>query len=86
VRFDDESFDAAYLITVIGQIPDPDQAMREFHRVLKPGGTLAFSELLMDPDYPLARTLIRKASATGFRLRERAGSMFAYTLVSEKAL
>jgi ubiquinone/menaquinone biosynthesis C-methylase UbiE len=84
--FDEGSFDAAYMIVVIGEIPDPDQAMREFHRVLKPGGKLAFSELLMDPDYPRASTLIRKASAAGFRFREKVGNWFYYTLVFEKAL
>jgi ubiquinone/menaquinone biosynthesis C-methylase UbiE len=83
--FDGGSFDAAYMIAVIGEIPDPDRAMREIHRVLVPGGTLAFSELLMDPDYPRASTLIRKASAAGFRLREKVGSFFYYTLVFEKA-
>lgn len=73
--FDDDSFDAAYLIAVIGEIPNPDQAMREFYRVLKPGGTLAFSELLLDPDYPLASTLIRLASASGFQVRNRSMSL-----------
>jgi hypothetical protein len=57
----------------------------EFHRVLKPAGTLALSELITDPDYPLARTLIRKAAAAQFRLRKRSGNFFAYTLVFEKA-
>jgi ubiquinone/menaquinone biosynthesis C-methylase UbiE len=84
--FDAGSFDATYMIAVIGEIPDPDRAMREFYRVLKPGRTLAFSELLMDPDYPRAGTLVRKASAAGFRLREKVGSFFYYTLVFEKPL
>jgi ubiquinone/menaquinone biosynthesis C-methylase UbiE len=84
--FDDETFDAAYMIAVIGEIPDPDQAMREFYRVLKSSGTLAFSELLMDPDYPLASTLIRKAAAAGFRLKGRVGNFFYYTLIFEKSV
>lgn len=82
--FDDGSFDAAYMITVIGEIPQPERAMRELHRVLSPAGTLAFSELLLDPDYPLARTLIRQAASVGFRLKARAGGFFAYTLLFEK--
>jgi len=84
--FDDESFDAAYLIAVIGEIPDPDRAMGEFYRMLKPGGILAFSELLLDPDYPLASTLLRLGAAAGFRLKKRIGNFFYYTLVLEKAL
>ncbi len=82
--FEDAHFDAAYMITVIGEIPEPERAMREFYRVLKPGGTLAFSEALPDPDYPLAQTLVRWAGRTGFRVKKKIGNFFAYTLVFEK--
>lgn len=83
--FEDNYFDAAYMIAVFGDIPDPEKALSELQRVLKPGGTLAFSELLFDPDYSLAKTLIRKASAAGFRLKRREGHILYYTLVFEKA-
>jgi len=82
--FPDNKFDAIDMITVIGEIPNPERAMKEFHRVLKSSGTLAFSELLPDPDYPLEKTLIRLASKTQFRLRNRMGNFFAYTIVFEK--
>ena len=82
--FEDGAFDAIYMITVIGEIPEPERAMREFYRVLAPGGTLAFSEVLMDPDYPRARTLIRKARQADFRLKYKTGNYFSYTLVFEK--
>ncbi len=82
--FEDGAFDAIYMITVIGEIPEPERAMRELHRVLSSSGTLAFSEFVTDPDYPLAGTLIRLAGAAGFRLKERLGNFFAYTLVFEK--
>jgi ubiquinone/menaquinone biosynthesis C-methylase UbiE len=84
--FENASFDVVYMIAVIGEIPDPNRAMREFYRVLTPAGTLVFSELLLDPDYPLASTLIRMASSAGFRLRDRIGNAFYYTLILEKAL
>ncbi len=82
--FGDATFDAVSMIAVISEIPDPQRALKEFHRVLKPTGTLALSELITDPDYPLARTLIRRAGAGRFRLRGRLGNFFAYTLVFEK--
>jgi ubiquinone/menaquinone biosynthesis C-methylase UbiE len=82
--FEDETFDAIYMIAVIGEIPDPERAMGEFYRVLSATGRLAFSELLMDPDYPLASTLIDKAGNAGFRLRRRLGGGFHYTLIFEK--
>ena len=82
--FEDGSLDAVCMITVIGEIPAPLRAMGEFYRVLKPSGTLAFSELWLDPDYPLAGTLIQQASQANFRLKRKLGNFFAYTLVFEK--
>jgi uncharacterized protein len=74
-------FDAIYMIAVIGEIPQPEQAFHEFYRVLSPEGTLAFSELLPDPDYPLARTLEKWAGQADFRLKEKQGNFFHYSLV-----
>jgi ubiquinone/menaquinone biosynthesis C-methylase UbiE len=82
--FDEGTFDAVYMITVISEIPEPDRALREFYRVLKPSGRLAFSELLTDPDYPLARTLVGMAARANFRLKEKLGNFFSYTLIFEK--
>lgn len=45
---------------------------------------LVFSELLLDPDYPRAQTLIRLASAAGFCLRKKVGNVFYYTVIFEK--
>ncbi len=82
--FENGSFDLVYMIAVIGEIPDPGRAMREFHRVLAPQGTLVFSELLLDPDYPLAVTLQRIASSAGLRLKQRIGGFLYYTLIFER--
>jgi ubiquinone/menaquinone biosynthesis C-methylase UbiE len=82
--FDDASFDLIYMITVINEIPDIPQALSEFHRVLKPSGKLVFSELFMDPDYPLARTLAQKTQTAHFSLKTHIGNFFYYTLIFEK--
>lgn len=74
-------FDAIYMITVTGEIPDPVRAMREFRRVLKPSGTLAVSEILVDPDYPRSSTVTRWAAAAGLHPVKQIGSFFYYTLV-----
>jgi ubiquinone/menaquinone biosynthesis C-methylase UbiE len=84
--FEDGTFDVVTMIAVIGEIPEPERAMQEFYRVLSPSGTLVFSELVMDPDYPLANTLIRMAASAGFRLRTKIGSFCYYTLIFEKGL
>ena len=40
--FPDESFDLVFGHAVLHHIPDIDRALGEFHRVLRPGGTVAF--------------------------------------------
>jgi len=82
--FEDATFDLIYMIAVINEIPEPIRAMREFHRVLKPNGSLVFSELFLDPDYPLARTLIRWGEQASFRVKQKVGNFFYYTLIFEK--
>jgi ubiquinone/menaquinone biosynthesis C-methylase UbiE len=82
--FEGESFDLIYMIAVISEIPEPIRAMKEFYRVLKPSGRLVFSELLMDPDYPLSQTLVRWATEVNFRMTQKKGNFFYYTLIFEK--
>ncbi len=82
--FDDGAFDLVYMITVIGEIPDPVRAMKEFHRVLVPGGWLALTERIIDPDYPLTKTLIGWAGEAGFGFVKRIGNFIRYTLIFEK--
>jgi ubiquinone/menaquinone biosynthesis C-methylase UbiE len=82
--FEDESFDLIFMIAVINEIPDIPRALGEFYRVLKPSGKLVFSELLLDPDYPLASRLTQKVQAQHFQLKEKLGNFFYYTLRFEK--
>lgn len=82
--FEDASFDLSYMITVINEIPDIPRALVEIWRVLRPGGSLVFSELLLDPDYPLAKKLIQKVENAGFQLKNRIGNFFYYTLIFSK--
>jgi ubiquinone/menaquinone biosynthesis C-methylase UbiE len=84
IPYENGTFDMIYMITVIGEIRSPERALREFHRVLSPGGTIAFSELFPDPDYPRASTLIRWANGVGFRVKQKIGNFFYYTLIFEK--
>ncbi|MFO7677954.1 MAG: class I SAM-dependent methyltransferase [Thermoplasmatota archaeon] len=78
--YEDSFFDIIYMIAVINEIPEQERAFQEFHRVLKSDGVLVFSELLMDPDYRFATTLIKKVENNGFRVKEKIGNVFYYTL------
>lgn len=48
--FDDASFDTVVLCFVLCSIPDPDRAMREVARVLRPSGTLRALEHVRSPN------------------------------------
>ena len=77
----DRTFDAAYMIGVLGEIPDADAALHELARVLKPGGRLVICELLIDPDFVSLRTLREKTSDVGFVFERSTGPSFAYAAV-----
>lgn len=76
--WDDDSFDAAILITVLGEIPDQDAALRQIARVLKPGGRLIVGELFGDPHMVTIGTLQRRAEAAGLRFERRVGPKLGY--------
>ena len=78
--FSDSSLDRAFLVTVLSEIPDPPRALAELHRTLKPGGMLSITEEFLDPDYPFASETIRRVEAAGFRLAERYGNVWMYTV------
>ena len=74
----DGSFDAAYLVTVLGEIPDQDAALRELARVLKPGGRLVVGELIGDPHYVRLGPLRLRASGAGLTYESRAGNALGF--------
>jgi ubiquinone/menaquinone biosynthesis C-methylase UbiE len=77
--FADGTFDAAYLTTVLGEIPDQSAALRELRRVLKPGGRLVVGELLLgDPHWVSPGSLRRQAEAAGLRFERQFGTALGY--------
>jgi sterol 24-C-methyltransferase len=50
LEFDNETFDGAYTMETLVHAGDPIQAMREFYRVLKPGGVVTHVEYEHDMD------------------------------------
>jgi SAM-dependent methyltransferase len=77
--YDDESFDAAYLVTVLGEIPDQDAALRELRRVLKPSGRLVVGETFAgDPHVVRFGALQERAGAAALSFESKRGSPLGY--------
>ena len=76
--YPDGAFDGAYLIGVLGEIPDGDGALRELSRVLKSTGRLVVGEVFLDPDFVSLRGLQARAEQAGFIYRRKTGSALAY--------
>ena len=57
--------DAAFLVSMLGEVPDPDAAVRELARVLGPAGVVSFCETVNDPDYVRLAVLRRLCRTVG---------------------
>ena len=78
--FAQDSFDAAFMVAVLGEIPDQDAALRELARVLRPQGRLVVGESAAagDPHAVMFGSLSRRAQKAGFTLERRLGGPLAY--------
>jgi ubiquinone/menaquinone biosynthesis C-methylase UbiE len=83
--YGDAVFDGAFLVAVLGEIPDRNGALRELRRVIKPHGRVGVAELFGDPHMVGRRTLGRLATASGFELARRVGPRVGYFAVLRPA-
>lgn len=64
--FADGSFEAAFMVAVLGEVRDRQAALSELFRVLVPGGRLVVGETTFDPHAVHADDLQRLAGGAGF--------------------
>jgi SAM-dependent methyltransferase len=76
----DDSVDSAYLVAVLGEVPDRPQALWELRRVLRRGGVLSITETLTDPDYQLEDSVRDVCRAVGFEPLEHVRGLLGYTM------
>jgi ubiquinone/menaquinone biosynthesis C-methylase UbiE len=76
--YPDASFDAAYLVAVLGEVPDQDAALHELRRVVKADGRIVVGELFGDPHMVGERSLRRCAAAAGLSFERRVGPRVGY--------
>jgi len=72
--------DRALLVTVLGEIPDRESALRAIFGALKPGGFLSITEIVFDPHYQRRSTVTQLALGAGFQVKAFFGGRLAYTL------
>ena len=77
--------DRAILVTVLGEIPNQEAALKEIHRALKPGGILSVTEIIFDPHFQSRRAVIKVAKTVGFKEYNYFGNRIAFTLNLKKS-
>ncbi|MBW3634434.1 MAG: class I SAM-dependent methyltransferase [Chloroflexi bacterium] len=76
--YPDATFDAAYLVATLGEVPGKDRALRELRRVLKQGGRLVVGEGQPDPHMVSLHDLREQAREVGLRYERHHGGRFGY--------
>ena len=72
-------FDVAFLVAVLGEVPEPEKCLRALRRVLRPGGLLSITEHLPDPDFSRFSQVRALVEHEGFEFTERFGHAWSYT-------
>ncbi|HEX8851967.1 MAG TPA: methyltransferase domain-containing protein [Pyrinomonadaceae bacterium] len=80
-----ETFDALFLVAVLGEVTNQKAFLSEARRVLKPLGTLSISEHLPDPDFSPAAKVKSLVENEGFELFAHHGAKWSYTLNFKKS-
>lgn len=76
----DGCVDEAFLVTVLGEIPDRPRTLAELRRVMKAGGVLSVMETLTDCDYQLEDSVRDLCRAYGFDEIDHERRRLGYTL------
>ena len=79
LSFPRRSFDVAFLVAVLGEVPEPHKCLRALHGILRPGGLLSITEHLPDPDFSRLSALRALVEDEGFELEEHIGPPWSYT-------
>lgn len=78
--FDNESFERVFMVTVIGEVDNKREYLKEIRRILKNDGMLSISELAGDPDKLSIDELKDLVCSEGFKLKDLIGSKRNFTM------
>ncbi len=83
-RFEDNSFDRIYMVSVLGEVENKEEYLKEFHRMLKLNGILSISELAGDPDKMTIDEVKNLTGKYGFEFYKLYGNKRNYTVNFKK--
>ena len=84
--FSPSVFDVAFLVTVLGEVPQPRECIGSISRVLRSGGILAVTEQTGDPDALSQSELLQLAEQSGFQFLEQLSFLGGFMLNLRKVL
>jgi ubiquinone/menaquinone biosynthesis C-methylase UbiE len=82
--YEPATFDGAFLVITLGEIPDQAAAIHELVRVVRPGGRIVVGELLGDPHWVSPKAIGRLAAEAGVTVERRIGPYFGSFTVLRK--
>lgn len=81
IPVESESIDVAFLVAMLGEVPDREACLRDIHRVLVKNGLLSVTEIkLGDPDFIPKSEMVKLAESAGFHLFAQHSGFFHYTI------
>lgn len=84
--FESNKFDVIYMVTVLGEIENKQQYVKEFYRLLCPNGILSISEQAGDPDKMSVDEIKDLLHGSGFEFDEFYGTKNNFTINFRKRL
>jgi ubiquinone/menaquinone biosynthesis C-methylase UbiE len=79
-KIDTDYFDRALLVTVLGEISNKHEALREIYNSLKKGGILSVTEIIPDPHYTTIKRVRALCHDVGFQEIDSCGNWIAFTI------
>ena len=85
-KLEQNKYDRATLVTVLGEILNQKKALQEIFNALKPGAILSITETLFDPHYQRFSVILNLAQQVGFQKKKVFSDWFSYNLLLEKPI
>ena len=79
-KIDNDYFDRALLVTVLGEIPNKHEALIEIYDSLTEGGILSITEIIPDPHYTTIKKVRALCLDAGFQEIDSFGNWLAFTI------